>query len=297
MKLVTQTDELGKAFGEEKAVRIIGECGYDGVDLSFFGMISEDNVWNQDDYKQHAARLREIAVEYGMTFMQAHAPMPSSDLKEGFDEWILSKIHRAMEAAALLGIPYIIVHPKQHLPYRKNAQALYEMNIEFYKNLIPYCEAYGIHVCVENMFQTMPKSGYLTDSTCSRPEEFIATLDEVNSPWIVGCLDIGHAALVGEDPAEFIRALGRKRLKALHVHDVDYLHDCHTLPYMKNLDWDSIMTALADIGYEGALTFEADRFLDPYPPALKKDAAKLMERVGRHLIGIYEEAAGRKGKK
>ena len=34
---------------------------------------------------------------------------------------------------------------------------------------------------------------------------FRALLEELDSPWIVGCLDLGHCALVGFDPAECIR--------------------------------------------------------------------------------------------
>ena len=111
-----------------------------------------------------------------------------------------------------------------------------------------------------------------------------AMIDEINSPWITACLDIGHTALVGVDPADAIRALGHDRLKALHVHDVDYLHDCHTLPFNRNLDWDAITAALAEIHYDGDFTFEADAFLEQFPRELRKDASVLMARTGRYLV-------------
>lgn len=105
-------------------------------------------------------------------------------------------------------------------------------------------------------------------------------LDEVNSPWIVGCLDLGHSALVGVEPADFIRALGKTKLQALHVHDVNYRRDCHNLPFTEKLDWESIAVALREIGYQGEFTFEADNFLFGFPKELYQPAAKLMVETG-----------------
>ena len=50
--------------------------------------------------------------------------------------------------------------------------------MKFYKSLIPYCEEYGIKVAVENMWQY---PGMISHSTCSRPEEFIRYIDELDS--------------------------------------------------------------------------------------------------------------------
>ena len=190
-----------------------------------------------------------------------------------------------MHAAALMGIRNIVVHPVQHLTYAKEKQRLWEENLAFYRSLIPYCEEYGIRVCAENMWQYDNKRRYIVDSVCSQPEEFCGLLDALDSPWIVGCLDLGHCALVGVEPEDFIRAMGKERLQALHVHDVDYLHDCHTMPFTKNLNWEAITRALAEIGYEGDFTFEADSFYEGFPPQLVPDACKLMERTGRYLVG------------
>ena len=59
----------------------------------------------------------------------------------------------------------------------------------------------------------------------------------------------------------------------------------HTMPFTKNLNWEAITRALAEIGYEGDFTFEADSFYEGFPPQLVPDACKLMERTGRYLVG------------
>ena len=152
-------------------------------------------------------------------FGQAHAPFPSSKGAEPFDTEVRARIIRSMEVASILGVENIIVHPMQHLEFRTHKQELFDMNMDFYRSLIPECERLNIHVCAENMWQHDKRRGYIVDSTCSQPDEFVQYIDTIGSPWIRACLDIGHTALVGVEPEEAIYALGHDRLKALHVHD------------------------------------------------------------------------------
>lgn len=236
--------------------------------------------------------MKALAAQYGIGFSQAHAPFPTSMGEEPFDTERMACIVRSMEAAAIMGVQYIVVHPRQHLRYAQNKRQLFDENVAMYKSLIPYCQKFGIHVCAENMWQWDAKRGIIIDSVCSQPEEFCDLIDAVDSPWIVACLDIGHTGLVGQDPADFIRALGTRRLKALHVHDVDLLHDNHTLPFLQKLDWDSVTKALADIDYQGDFTFEAENFTRCFPKELQEDACKFMERTGRYLIRQVDAKRG-----
>lgn len=80
-----------------------------------------------------------------------------------------------------------------------------------------------------------------------------------------------------------IRALGADRIGALHVHDNNHKGDLHTLPYQSRMDWDAIVSALAEIGYRGDMTLEADSFLTQMPPALYPAAAEFMCRTARFL--------------
>ena len=288
MRLVTQTEDLSRYFSGEECVRILAGAGFDAIDWSFFEMVEGKGPFCREDWQDSVLRIRETAEECGIGFSQAHAPFPSSRGEEPFDTQVLFWIRRSMQAAAQMGVKNIVVHPIQHLPYAKNRERLFTLNVQFYRELIPYCEEYGIRVCAENMWQYDEKRHYIIDSVCSQPEEFCALLDAVNSPWIAGCLDIGHCALVGAEPADFIRALGSVRLQALHVHDVNYLHDCHTLPFMEKLDWEAVAAALADTGYTGDFTFEADNFLVRFPRELKPAASALMAKTGRYLIGRIE---------
>ncbi len=285
MLLSTQTEDLLKMFGFEKAVTILKNAGYDAYDMSLFQMFTdaENCPLNKENYRERAKEMRSFADSIGLPCNQAHAPFHTSAGDEK-DEWRFESIVRSMEIAAILGAKCIVVHPKQHLDYMSKKQELWDMNIAFYNRLIPYCEQFGIKVALENMWHYNHKSEHIADSVCSRPEEFLAYLETLNSPWLVACLDIGHAALTDEDIPTFIRTLGKKHLQALHVHDVDFKKDRHTLPYTMDIEWAPVLDALAEIGYEGDLTFEADVFIRKLPQPLVETGVKFMADVGRYMV-------------
>ena len=73
------------------------------------------------------------------------------------------------------------------------------------------------------------------------------------------------------------------------MHDVDGTNDNHTAPYFGGaIGWERVMEALAEIGYEGNLTFEADYFLKPLPIPVLPDASRFMAAIGRTLISKFE---------
>lgn len=294
MLLSTQNRDLLNMFGFEKAVTLLKNAGYDAYDMSLFEMFTdaENCPLNKEDYRDVAKKMRSFADSIGLPCNQAHAPFSSSKGDEK-DEWRFETIVRSMEIASILGAKCIVVHPKQHLPYIHNKKELWDMNIAFYTRLIPYCEQFNIKVALENMWQYNHKGNRIVDSVCSRPEEFLAYLEALNSPWLVACLDIGHVALTDEDIPTFIRTLGKKHLKALHVHDVDYRDDRHTLPYMMDIEWAPVLDALAEIGYEGDITFEADIFIRNLPAPLIETGVKFMADVGRYMVNTVKAKMNR----
>ena len=91
-------------------------------------------------------------------------------------------------------------------------------------------------------------------------------MDVVNDEFFVACLDIGHAEMKGSDTnaPEMVRALGSKRLKALHIHDVDGINDNHQIPFSLNVDFDAVTKALKEINYDGYYTLESSSYLKDY---------------------------------
>lgn len=290
MLISTEIGSLSKIFGEIESLRIVSEAGFDAYDLSLNELSRDENYFlNGDDYIEKAKKLKNYADSIGLVCNQSHAPFPTSKGDPEYDKWIFEKVVRAMEIASICGAKIIIVHPNQHLNHAECGEELFKLNVDFYNRLIPYAKKFGIKIAVENMWQRNKGSGAITDSTCSRAWEFCKYIDAINSEWVVGCLDIGHASLMGADLPAFIKTMGNKRLKALHVHDNDFINDSHTAPFFGKIDFESVCKALKEIGYSGDLTFETYNYFKKFPKDFCLNSTKFLYDIGRKLIKTIEE--------
>ena len=77
MILSTLTYGLAKHFGEEGAVRVIAEAGFDAVDFSFFYNRESESSLCREDYREYFKKLKAVAKDEGVFFNQAHAPFPA----------------------------------------------------------------------------------------------------------------------------------------------------------------------------------------------------------------------------
>ncbi len=295
MILSTTTGVLDEKFGYEKAIEIIAKAGFDAVDLSLCEMRDDDNVFNGDGYREYADDLLKVAKANGVYFNQAHAYFPTSFPDEERNERAFKRVVRGIEIAGIIGAEIIVVHPNQHLYYveGRNDIILKEMNLDFYKRLLPYCEKYNVKMATENMwrYNELNKCKIIIDSTCSRGPEFCEYVDMLESEYMTACLDIGHCVLVGQRPENMIRTLGHDRLLALHVHDNNGREDNHvvpSLPFVSVINWDEVCKALAEIDYQGDFTFEAGKFFYNVTLETVDSAVKHLHDVGRSLIKKIE---------
>lgn len=294
MLLSTTTNVLGRRFGEAEAIKILAQAGFDAFDYCVFTNKDDSQVYG-DNYKEYIAELAQTAKKYNIICNQAHAHFPAKRWgDEEYNKAAFAKVIRGMEAAAMLGAKVIVVHPLGGFPEEMSEEDVMEKNIEFYNSLLPYCKKFNIKVALENVFIEDKKRGHYIGGTCGYGKDFKKYMDNLDPTWFVACLDVGHISISGEEAYDAIRVLGKKHLHALHIHDNDYLYDSHRLPYTGKFEWEKILTALAEIGYEDDFTFEADNFLGGFPNELLPEASAFMCKVGRYMIQRIEEEKRRK---
>ena len=292
MKISTDINCFYKVYSEKETVKMLADAGFEAIDYTFMDEKYYGGEISDSECRKYYADLKKYAEDKGVYFNQSHAPCPSGSTDTTENDRLFNNIVRSMRNASYLGIKTIVVHGMDYLNHNVDggAQRLFELNMNFYTRLKPYCEEYGIQVALENLPQTKSFAfgEKVVDSVCASPEDFIRYLDSLDSEWFTACLDIGHAMITGHNLESFIHALGKERLTALHVHDNNGLRDWHTLPYHGGMaDWDKIMKALRDIGYTGDLTFEAGNYLKSSLKELYPAGAEMMVTVGKYLRGIY----------
>lgn len=267
MIISTDNSVMRYAFGDKESIRMCKEAGFDGIDYSLFKMKPDNDILNLPDGERQALayELRNYAEKIGITFPQAHSDF---ELKygEGKDHIHYHNLLRSLEFASWMGIPQIVVHTvKNGIPEDEDFDVL-AYNRPFFSELITIAEKLNIKIGMENLFRKKPNGNFNYVGVLGTAEEMNEYRDSFNTDVFVTCVDIGHAAIVGVDPAEFIRGMSKDKLTMLHVQDTDFKSDKHWLPFMGKHDWDSITSALAEIGYEGNMNLEVlhyyDRFMD-----------------------------------
>ncbi len=278
MRLSANMVRLYDLFGIRGTLDLFAEAGFAGMDFNNDVAEYHTDAHGEDFYRELAA----YAASRGVAICQAHAPFPSSYPEAERSERRFSEILQGMKNAAYLGAPMIVVHPCTHLPYDEpgNPELLFDYNLAFYRRLAPYARELGIRIAIENIERS---------SVTSTPERLCRLYDALADPIFTVCFDVGHCLFEGVDPAEAIRATGaRLRTGCTHIHDNFGERDIHTLPFYGKVDWESVMCALAEIGYRGDLNYEASGFIKDLPTALRPDGLAYMAKVGQYLISRFE---------
>ncbi len=285
MKISTSTEFVEQRLDDFGAIKMYKEAGFDALDYSqFFLREDDDHILLSDAWKEYALKLKEYAESLDIHFNQSHAPFPT--MKDGDEEYnkkMLPKVKRAIEVAGLLGAENIIVHP---VVFKENQK---EKNIEMYMSLLETAKNAGIKIALENMFGgTIPETNKKERNVCSTPEQFNEYFDALPKEHFSCCVDIGHCALVGIEPADFIRGMG-SRVTCLHTHDNDTFDDWHFPPFTLDLNWNDIANALAEVGYNGYITLEADNILSDMPTELYPHMTKYLAGAAGKIAEMVEE--------
>lgn len=223
MRISTQTDIIFPAFGIDEGMKIFKEAGFDALDFSMFYMNSSfESVLGNMSEDELVNKLLESSEKYSLPFNQAHAPFPSYRFgDEEYNKFVYEKLKLSIRIAGKIGASQIIVHPTA-CPDGVDQK---QFNIDFYNSLKPLCEEFGIKIALENMFGHDDRRHVMLANVCSYGEDLAEYYDALDPRHFTVCLDLGHSGLVGDDAAHAIRALGHRRLTALHVHDINYTGD------------------------------------------------------------------------
>ena len=166
--------------------------------------------------------------------------------------------------------------------------------------MAPLAVECGVTMCIENLYDGF--GGHLVEGPCCDARKAAERIDRMNEKYgaeVLGfCFDSGHANLVGIDFETFLTVLG-PRLKVLHLHDNDGLHDLHQIPYTfaktrenrASTDWEGFLRGLRAIHFAGTLNFATAPVLTAFPEALKMDALEMLAKIGRYWAAEIEKDA------
>lgn len=289
MLLSTQTDFLSRRFGDAQALRHIRNVGFDAVDFGMYHYKKDDNPlrYAEKQFEQYFTDLHSLAGEIGLQIGQVHSPFPTY-AGDGDDDDRLFMQERAMRAAALLGSPYMVMHPAmpQGCIYDRGKEEAFDINMQRYGHMAALIRETGVKIAIENMFSWDPELGRFCETVCSTGAEMNRYIDALNPPGeelFVACLDVGHSMISGDAPQAMVLQLGR-RLKVLHIQDNDGSGDWHVIPGLGKINWRKLMTTLRQVGYPGSFSLESDMFPTAFGEEHWQHSYALMYSVARGIV-------------
>ncbi len=299
MKIATTTGDFKKfCRTDEERIRELHRAGFRYIDLDMYSF-TPDCAYMQENWKDEVEKIKNLADELGMAFVQAHSqggnPLSSDQAHVDF---LLSATIRSIEICQMLGIQNTVVHNGTATGLTK--EEWFEKNKKFYEKLFPAMEKCGVNVLCENSTKANVGDMYFINSGKDM-REFIKF---VGHSQIHGCWDTGHANCEGPQYDE-IMAVGDE-LYAIHYNDNRGTVDEHLAPLMGTLNNDEVMHALIDADFKGYFTLECcsslrgyrywlgnrrrydrdDRLSEPQP-FMQRHIEKMMYETAEHFLSTY----------
>ncbi len=259
MKVSTNLECLQTRFDKKELFGKIKEIGFDGVDYA----MSPLSGWNplpvfgepREIWTAHFKAVKAALDESGLKAFQTHATLPTNyDGARFLSDKCLDQYRREIEAAAILGSPYIVIHPINLAVGEKDKEEDFKANVDMFYKLEPTLREFDVKLGVENMWWGDAQNGYCATG-CSLVDDMIRYTDALDSDRFVSCLDTGHMNMLKQSLPDAVKKLG-KRLKLMHVHDNYGNADSHHAPGIGTINWNEYMSALKEIGYDGVLSLE-----------------------------------------
>jgi sugar phosphate isomerase/epimerase len=175
---------------------------------------------------------------------------PFMDLNPGSAEPLLRqatmhRFHQALDAAAILKPRVMVLHPGYDKWRYGSAQDIWLSNsLESWRQVVERAEKIGCVIAVENIFE-------------DEPATIRALLEEIDSPWLRHCFDVGHwnlFASVGLE--EWFAELGAFIAEA-HIHDNQGQKDDHAAIGEGNIDFPLFFRLMKEYAPDAIWTIEA----------------------------------------
>jgi len=267
MKLGINIDFFANSVGIKSASEIVANAGFKYLDYT--PPVLEDN------WEEIMKSALKTFNEYGLVVHQTHVPF---NRYGQYGNKFKLCVDRCMEATAFMGAKYSAVHGDE-FDFEKmiySDEAVFEYNHDFFEPYVKFAGDNGFKLAFETVFEEHPVNRRYT----SAPEELMKLILSFKSENAVCCWDFGHAYVsFPEMVIDWIIKFG-SLIQCTHVHDNTGM-DSHQLPMTGDMNWDKIMKAFKDIGYDGVFSIEYAH--GSIPEELLPNFLKLTYNVSKYL--------------
>lgn len=194
------------------------------------------------------AALKALSDKYGVGIWSLHlpyAPFETIDISStdpAVRNGTLEVFYDIIGRAAEIGIDKFVVHPSGEPIPEKAREERMKYSMQSLDQLAEKAAEYGAVIAAEDLPRTC----------LGRNSDEILRLISANDRLRV-CFDVNH--LLNEETCAFAERVG-ERIITLHISDYDFTDEKHWLPGEGEIKWQSLLSTLEKIGYNGAWMYE-----------------------------------------
>lgn len=217
----------------ETAFRCLAMAGYDGIELSAIGGMSEHLVL--DRWREVAPQIREFSQAYGLTLLAMEQPSQDAAVMES-----------AFQAAVEIGIPIVNCGPGG----KSGDESSLQESINSLGRLADMAGRYGVTLCVK---AHVGSAIYNTPTT-------LQAMEAISSPHFGIDMDPSHIYRANENPVDALRAV-ISRVKHIHIRDCKGRQEGPGKPEMQangrgDIDLPGYIRVLHENNYTGPIDLE-----------------------------------------
>lgn len=232
---------FAQSIGLKKSAELIAKAGFTKLDYT-------PNLF-ENNWAHTIKDALNIFEDNGLKVYQTHAPFNRYGKYNGIHKLCLD---RCAEATALMGAKYMVAHGDEFdfdtLTF--SAEAALEYNHSLFLPYVEFGKKNGFKVAFETVFEDWNRRRYTSDA-----DELMDLLTSFEKGDVACCWDSGHAHVSFKKKApEIIKRFG-SLIECTHIHD-NTGNDSHQMPLTGDIDWEGVMAAFKDIGYQGVFSIE-----------------------------------------
>ena len=240
----------------------------------------KDEAFNYDFKK-----LSDLAWKYGVHLFSLHLPfMPFDEIdisRPDLAERTVERLSELIRRASLeAGIQRFVIHPSGEPvgdSERRERMECAKRSLKAFAEVAAEC---GAVIAVENLPRTC------LGKNSEEMLELLSADERLRS-----CFDTNH--LLSESHESYIKAICKYMITS-HVSDYDFVDERHLLPGEGNVDWEKLLSDLAENGYVGGWMYEVSfgatkrvvRERNLTPADFRRNAIELFEGKEPTLIGF-----------
>ena len=278
---------LGWLTDSETAINRIGEMGFKGIEL----ILNEKKQLDEYYSRSKVKKLAEMVRSYDLAVSQfvIHAPLLDGLVTQDGREEALAVFRRGTEIAEQLGtniintvthylpgfsapVDFLGNYVYVYVPGMKRLNTKFTMSlpdsVEWEKTWRTYVESIALCADIAQDADLLFSLELHTYGLVSNTDAFLKLYDDVGAKNLGINMDTGFHFAQREYLPMSIHKLGKK-LVNMHTRDGDGLVCYHQIPGYGIIDWQSLVTALKKIGYNGFLDLETDFYGEDTDKILK----------------------------